>query len=87
MTADKELERTLKAVANRKRIAILRYLKSDRASVGEIAKSIKLSIKATSHHLQKLAAAGYVTSEQQGLYVYYKIEAEQDAARVLKVIQ
>ena len=43
---DKELERILKALANGRRIAILKFIKkSGRASVGEIADAIKLSFK------------------------------------------
>ena len=38
----KELERKLKALANKRRLAILKYLKEDgRASVGDIAGEIK----------------------------------------------
>jgi|CXWL01.1.fsa_nt_gi ArsR family transcriptional regulator len=85
MVSERELERLLKALANKKRIVIMRHLKSGPTTVGEIAKAIKLSIKATSHHLQLLSSAGYVVSEQEGLYVRYAINPQTDhAARILK---
>ena len=66
------LERTLKALANRRRLAILAYLKRNReASVTEIAAAIKLSMKATSKHLRVLLLADIVEREQRSLAMYY----------------
>ena len=71
----KELERTLKALANLRRLWILGYLKKEgEASVGEIAEEIGLSFKATSKHLGILAAADLVEREQRGLQMWYKIK-------------
>jgi DNA-binding transcriptional ArsR family regulator len=68
----KELEKQFKALANRRRLAIIRYLKSrHKASVSDIAKEIKLRIKSTSKHLQVLAAVDFVDREQQSLHVFY----------------
>jgi DNA-binding transcriptional ArsR family regulator len=87
MVNERELERVLKAAANRKRIAILRLLKSGSATVGEIAKSIKLSLKSTSRHLQVLSNAGYVTAERQSLYIHYALAPQSElVARVLKLV-
>lgn len=87
MVSERELERLLKAIANKKRIAIMRHLKGGATTVGEIAKAIKLSIKATSHHMQLLSGAGYVTSEQEGLYVRYVINPQtEQATRILKTV-
>ena len=70
----KELERPLKALANRRRLAILKYLKQEReAPVGEIAGAIRLSFKATSKHLAILAAADIVEREQRSLQMFYRI--------------
>lgn len=70
----KELERTLKALANRRRLAIVRHLKVNReASVGEIAGAIKLSFRATSKHLGILAAANILDKEQRSLAVHYRL--------------
>lgn len=68
----KELEKTLKALANKRRLTIVKYLKDNReASVAEIASAIKLSFKATSKHLRILAAADIVESEQRSLQAFY----------------
>ncbi len=68
----KELERQYKALGNRRRLAIIKYLKSrGKASVGDIAKEIKLRIKSTSKHLRVLDAVNFVDHEQQSLHVFY----------------
>ncbi len=70
----KKLERTLKALANRRRLAIVSYLKKRReAPVGEIAHEINLSLKATSKHLGILAAADILEKEQRSLQVFYRL--------------
>lgn len=70
----KNLERLYKALANRRRLAILKYLKAvPQAAVGDIAAHIRLSIKATSKHLAILAAIDVLEKEQKGLAVYYFI--------------
>jgi DNA-binding transcriptional ArsR family regulator len=64
----------LKALANRRRLAILRYLaKEKEAKVGDIATAIKLSFKATSRHLQQLSSADIVERDQRGLEMWYHI--------------
>jgi DNA-binding transcriptional ArsR family regulator len=70
----KNLEKTLKALANRRRLAILLHIKKNgEGSVGEIAGAIKLSFKATSKHLALLAATDIIERDQRGLTVYYRI--------------
>jgi len=70
----KELERLLKAFANRRRLAIIKYLKSrQEASVGDIAAAIKLSFRATSKHLNLLATADIVEREQRSLQIFYRL--------------
>jgi len=77
----KELEKTLKALANRRRLAILRYLKKNReASVGEIAGEISLSLKATSKHLGILAACDIVEKDQRSLQMFYRLASNQKPA-------
>ena len=71
---EKELEKIFKALANRRRIAILKFIKkSGRASVGEIAEAIKLSFKATSKHLMILANADILEKEQISLTMLYSV--------------
>lgn len=70
----KELEKILKALANRRRLAILRYLKSiPEASVGEIANEIKLSFKSTSKHLGILTAVDVIDHDQRGLQIFHRL--------------
>lgn len=70
----KELERVLKALANKRRLAILKYLrKAKEATVGDIAAEIELSFKATSKHLGVLAAVDIVEKEQRSLQMWYRL--------------
>lgn len=70
---EKELEKVLKALANKRRLSIIKYLKlKSRATVGTIATEIKLSFKSTSKHLNLLANVDLLEKEQVGLLVYYK---------------
>lgn len=70
----KELEKILKALASKRRLDVLKYLKRNReASVSEIAKEIKLSLKATSKHLRILYAINLLERENRNLMVYYQI--------------
>ena len=65
-------EKILKALANRRRLSILKYIrKTGRVGVSSISEEIKLSFKATSKHLSILAAAELVEREQFGLRVEY----------------
>jgi len=77
----KDLEKILKALANRRRLAILKYLKENReASVGELAGAIKLSLKATSKHLGILATCDIVEREQRSLQMFYFLSPNQKSA-------
>lgn len=71
----KDTERILKALANRRRLAIVKYLKSGEKMVGDIAEEIKLSFKATSKHLSILYAANIVEKEQRSLQMFYKLSS------------
>lgn len=69
-----ELEKILKASANKRRLAILKFLKSVKeAPVNEIAKEIKLSVKSTSRHLSLLNSADITDREQRSLQVFYRL--------------
>jgi DNA-binding transcriptional ArsR family regulator len=75
---ERKLEKTLKALANRRRLTILRYLKKrGEASVGEIAGAINLSFKSTSRHLAVLTANDILDKEQKRLNVFYRLAANQ----------
>ncbi|OHA16671.1 MAG: hypothetical protein A3G52_03080 [Candidatus Taylorbacteria bacterium RIFCSPLOWO2_12_FULL_43_20] len=67
-----DLEKSIKALANRRRLAIARLLKkSSDLTVGELAENIKLSFKSTSRHLSVLYAAEIIGRDQKGLEMHY----------------
>ena len=77
----KELERLLKALANKKRLAILKYLKSeDQAPVADIAAEIDLSFKATSKHLGILSACDILEKDKKSLQIFYRLSSIQKPA-------
>lgn len=83
------VERTIKAFANRRRLAIVSYLKLvGSASVGDISRRIRLSFKSTSNHLSVLSAAGVLDKEQIGLTVMYSLASPRsdDAAKAITAI-
>jgi DNA-binding transcriptional ArsR family regulator len=70
----KEHERVLKALANRRRLAIMALLKKNKeATVGNIAENIKLSFTSTSKHLNILARVDLLDKRQEGLEIHYRI--------------
>jgi DNA-binding transcriptional ArsR family regulator len=74
-----KLEKILKALANRRRLAILKYLKENKeAPVAEIADEINLSFKATSKHLGVLSAIDIIEREQRSSQMFYRLSAEQE---------
>ena len=71
---EKDLERVLKALANKRRLAILRVIKNEKEiTVANIASKIKLSFKATSKHLAILTSANITEKDQRGLLVYNRL--------------
>lgn len=74
---EKEIERILKALANRRRLSIVKFLKKKgEKTVGDIAGDIKISFKATSKHLGVLYAVNIVEKEQRSLQVFYKLSSQ-----------
>jgi len=74
---DRGLERVLKALANRRRLAMVRYIgKQKEATVGEVAGHMKLSFKATSKHLALLAAAGILEKDQRSKLMFCRIASD-----------
>lgn len=69
---DKDIEKVLKALANRRRLAILRYIRSSKeATVGDVAEHMNLSFKATSKHLALLVAVSILDKEQRSLHMFF----------------
>lgn len=75
----KSAEKMLKAFANRRRLAIVKYLKSGEATVGEIADEINLSFKSTSRHLAVLQSADILERDQRSLQAYYRLAPPQNS--------
>lgn len=76
----KELERILKALGNKRRLAILQFLKKKKeATVSELAEAIKLSFRSTSRHLSILSAVDILERQQRGTEVYYWISRKRQA--------
>ncbi len=70
----KEHEKILKALANRRRLTLIKFLKEKKtANVTTLAEHLELSFKATSRHLAVLRGAGIVDREQKSLEMYYSI--------------
>lgn len=83
------MERSLKALANKRRLAILRFIKKEKeATVGSIAEEIHLSFKATSRHLGVLASADILEKEQRSLRGFYRIAEDlpEPARRILSLL-
>ncbi|MGB7957816.1 MAG: hypothetical protein WCF77_03170 [Minisyncoccia bacterium] len=76
---ERRLEKYLKALANRRRLAILSYLKRAPAvNVGCIAQEIGLSFRATSRHLLLLEGVGILDKTQRNKEVFYGISKKLD---------
>ncbi len=73
----KQYEKILKALANKRRLEIIKYLKNNKeATVGDLADKIKVSIKATSKHLAILANAGVLEREHRSSFILYSLSRE-----------
>ena len=86
---EKEIERSLKALANRRRLSIVRYVKKEnKSNVSNIASEIKLSFAATSSPLNILAAADILDREHRGLEMLYSISLDlpEPARRIILLL-
>ena len=71
------LTKSLKAVANERRVSILKMLfKEGEMNVSQSSQRINLSFKSTSRHLLRLEDVGLVKRRQDSLWVYYSINRE-----------
>lgn len=70
----KQYEKVLKALANKRRLEIIKYLKSNKeGTVSDITSHLKLSFKATSKHLAVLSGANIVEKEQRSFFGFYSL--------------
>ena len=81
----KQLEKTLKALANGTRLKIVQLLKKgERVSVTEISHKVRASYKATSKHLAILYQIGILNREQVSYEMHYRLaEPLTPAARAI----
>jgi ArsR family transcriptional regulator len=87
-TSRSQLEKVLKGLANRRRLAIVRALaKQKELAVADIAREIRLSFTSTSKHLAMLRQLDIVERRQESLTVYYRLaEPLPPAAKLLLFI-
>jgi len=65
---DGEIEKKLKAIANKRRFAILKILKNGKSlSVGNLASQLKLSFRSTSKHLNSMYNSGLLEGNNKEL--------------------
>lgn len=71
------LNKILKALANQRRMTILKLLQQERElTVGEIADNIDLSFRSTSRHLVILVHADILERRQRNLNQLYRLSDE-----------
>ncbi|WP_294272086.1 metalloregulator ArsR/SmtB family transcription factor [uncultured Sphingomonas sp.] len=70
------MQRVFEALANPARRRILAYLAHAELSAGDIASRFDMAKPSISQHLSILEAAGLVTSEKRGQFVFYRLVPE-----------
>jgi ArsR family transcriptional regulator len=70
------LIRSLKALADEKRLIILQMLLSSDLCVGALAKHLSISKPAVSQHLRILRKAGLVKGEKRGYWTHYMVDSQ-----------
>lgn len=70
------VDRIFEALASRPRREILAYLSAQELTAGDIAKRFSMSAPAISRHLSVLQAAGLVTSDRRGQFIFYQLNQE-----------
>lgn len=70
------MEAALKAIAEPRRRAILRLVRDDERSAGEIARAFDVTRPAISQHLRVLKEAGLVDERRDGTRRFYRARPE-----------
>jgi ArsR family transcriptional regulator, arsenate/arsenite/antimonite-responsive transcriptional repressor len=70
------MQRVFEALSSTVRRKILVHLAHAELSAGEIAARFDMSKPSVSQHLSVLEAAGLVTSDKRGQYVFYRLVAD-----------
>jgi len=67
----KEFSKLLKAIADEKRLRIIKLLEKNKMCVCELASLLNISQPAVSKHLKKLLHVGIISSEKDGFWTNY----------------
>ncbi|WP_405604742.1 metalloregulator ArsR/SmtB family transcription factor [Streptomyces sp. NBC_01410] len=73
------IARVLKAIADPTRLQLLHLIQTSpggEARVCHLAEKLGLRQPTVSHHLKKMAAAGLLTREKRGTWVWYAVDRE-----------
>jgi len=70
------MQRVFEALSSTVRRKFLAYLAHAELSAGEIAARFEMSKSSVSQHLTVLEAAGLVSSDKRGQFVYYRLVAD-----------
>ena len=76
---------SLKALADEKRLKILRMLLNADLCVGALAKHLGISKPAVSQHLRILRKAGLVKGEKRGYWTHYTVERQALSAIAMEI--
>ncbi len=83
----KTLDITFKALADTNRVRILKLLEKRKMCVCELAFVLDVSQPAVSKQLKKISGAGFIESEQDGLWTNYFISTKNEYAKsLLKIL-
>ncbi len=80
------LEKTLKALANKNRLRIVKMLEKKNMCVCEVTAVLGIKQPSVTAHLLKLKAAGIIGEKQKGLYTEFFIIRKTQLLKILKVL-
>ena len=81
------MDKVFEALASTPRRKILAYLSETELSAGEIASRFDMTKPSMSKHLKLLEAAGLVSSEKRGQFVYYRLQRDSLASTLSGFLQ
>ncbi len=90
MSEVNDLVRLFKAVANKRRVEILRLLLDEgEKNVSEVSQRLKISFVSASRHLLQLERVNLLKNRQENLWVYYSVNDNPplDAKKLLELIK
>lgn len=79
----KILDKTLKALADKNRLRILKLLEKKKMCVCELAFILGITQPSVSKHLKKLTSAGLIEKEQDGFWTNYYLKSDNQYSRAL----